>query len=138
MLQVRSSIICCPLNSTYHLHSSQQNKNCLDLQTCTVERSGETGVCMPFSDCKELVEEYQKFKILPTVCNRQNRTICCPMVVFATWGLVSVIKRIFLWFSFTYFVFFLSFYCFLCVVKNIYKLYRKMHSLMHKRRRRSI
>lgn len=55
----------------------------LEIVPCTIERTGKTGRCVLLKDCSSVVEEYKNNKILPTVCDRELRTICCPEHLFA-------------------------------------------------------
>lgn len=50
-------------------------------QACTVETTGQSGECIFIGNCPVVLMEYQKLKKMPTICDRQYRTVCCPSAI---------------------------------------------------------
>jgi len=51
------------------------------VSACTVEATGSPGECKFMTDCPSVLNDYQKLKKMPTICDRKYRTVCCPMKV---------------------------------------------------------
>lgn len=60
------------------INRQSPSKVCL-LEPCIIEATGEVGDCIPFQQCRSLVDAYKLDRSTAlTVCNREMRAVCCP------------------------------------------------------------
>lgn len=56
----------------------------LFVESCTVQHSGEPGLCIKFKDCPQVLAEHMGTNHFGrarriTICDKHKRTLCCPL-----------------------------------------------------------
>lgn len=75
---VSEDFILCGKKICINRQSFLQTYLCL-LEPCIIEATGEVGECIPFQQCRSLVDAYKLDRSTAlTVCNREMRAVCCP------------------------------------------------------------